>query len=120
MKKLILAFAAIISTFILSSNVAAASVTVDLSKYASETLSETFAAENISYDFASSNYRDTNDVTTIYVFRKDGCKNCENFYNFIKNNLLPAHGDKFRVVSYELSQNNRNFTLLEQIADAYG
>lgn len=120
MKKLFLALATVISTFAIASNAAAATVTVDLSRYSSETLSETFAAENIDYDFANSNYNDANDVVTIYVFRKDGCINCKNFYNFIKSSLLPAYSDKFRVVSYELSQNPTNFTLLNAVADAYG
>ncbi len=120
MKKLIFTLATIISTFVLSTNVSAAPVSVDLSRYGSETLAETFAAENITYDFANSNYNDSNDIITLYVFRKDGCGNCKNFYNFVKDSLLPTYGDKFRVVSYELSQNRTNLTLLDQIADAYG
>lgn len=120
MKKLILALAAIISTFVLSANASAAPVTVDLSRYASETLQESFTAENINYDFSSSDYNDTGDVVTLYVFRKDGCSNCKNFYNFIKNSLLPTYGSKFRVVSYEVSQNLNSYTILDQIATAYG
>lgn len=120
MKKLILAIATIISIFALSANASAATTTVDLSRYASETLAETFTAENISYDFSNSNYNDSNNVVTLYVFRKDSCTNCKNFYNFIKDTLLPNYADKFRVVSYELQNNPTNFTLLNQIADAYG
>lgn len=117
MKKLTLLFTAIITAVTLSPSAIAAPV--DLSRYASETLEETFAAEQITYDFQNSDYNDNNDVVTIYVFRKDGCINCKNFYNFVKNTLLPNYGSKFRVVSYELSQNKINFTLLNQLADFY-
>lgn len=112
MKKLILAFAALFASFAFSTNASAAS-------YVSETLEETFTNENIDYDFTKSNYSDSGDKVTIYVFRNAGCSNCKNFYNFVKSQLLENYADQFKVVSYELSQNRVNFTLLEQLASFF-
>lgn len=123
MKKLILALAAIISTFALSNSAFATSpVNDNLSKYYGETLKETFAIEGIEYDFSTSNYSDErDDVPTIYAFRKEGCNICRSFYSyFIRTKLLPNYGDKFRIVSYEVSKNTDNYFLLSQIADTLG
>ncbi len=81
----------------------------------SETLKEAFDAEGItSYDL--SNYSETGDKVPIYLFRKNGCQNCKNFLTYIKDVLLPQYGDKFKVVSYELSTNASNFNLLNKVA----
>lgn len=88
---------------------------LDLTGTTSETLSEAFDAESITgYDL--SNYSESGDKVPIYVFRKDGCLNCKNFLTYIKEVLLPQYGDKFKVVSYELSGNASNFNLLDKVA----
>lgn len=116
MKKLGLILITIFTTVALSSSTAAASISLDT--YPTETLSETFTAEGINYDFSTSNYDDiATDRTTIYVFRKTGCGNCRAFYNFIKSSLLPTYGNKFKVVSFELPI---GFEILNQVAEFYG
>lgn len=88
---------------------------LNLTGTTSETLSEAFDAEAITgYDL--SNYSESGDKVSIYVFRKDGCINCKNFLTYIKDVLLPQYGDKIKVVSYELSSNQSNFNLLNKVA----
>ncbi len=88
---------------------------LDLTGTTSETLQEAFDAEGITnYDL--SNYSETGDKVPIYLFRKDGCVNCKNFLTYIKDVLLPQYGDKFKIVSYELSSNQSNFNLLNKVA----
>jgi len=81
----------------------------------SETISEAFDAEGITgYDL--SNYSETGDKVAIYLFRKNGCINCKNFLTYVKEVLLPNYGDKFKLISYELSSNQSNFNLLDKVA----
>ncbi len=82
---------------------------LDLTIYTSETLQETFTKENITGDLT--NYQDTEDKATIYIFRKDGCLNCKNFYKYIANTLLVNYADKIRVISYEVGNNQLNNSL---------
>ena len=71
--------------------------------------------ENIQgYDLTNYNQNDTNRVP-VYVFRKKGCGNCKNFLNYVAQNLLPTHGDKFRIVSYEVGNTPANFGLINKI-----
>lgn len=90
-------------------------VDLNLALYTSETLEEAFIAENITgYDLSNYDQNDTNRVV-VYVFRKNGCGNCKNFLNYIAQNLLTTHGDKFRVVSYEVENQPANFGLINKI-----
>lgn len=93
----------------------------DLSNYESETLAEVFAQEGIEFDFSSSNYSDTGGTrATVYLFRQNGCLNCKDFLNFVKNTLLTECGDRFKVISFELRDHPNNFNLLNQLAAFYG
>ncbi len=84
----------------------------------SETISEALDAEGITgYDL--SNYSETDDKVPIYLFRKNGCINCKNFLTYVKEVLLPNYGDKFKLISYELSSNQSNFNLLNKVANFF-
>lgn len=99
--------------YLCSVNVYAADL--NLALYTSETLEEAFLDENIQgYDLTNYNQNDTNRVP-VYVFRKKGCGNCKNFLNYVAQNLLPTHGDKFRIVSYEVGNTPANFGLINKI-----
>lgn len=117
MKKLRIILAAVFAAIAIAPKVAAAPI--DMSKYTSETLEETFTAEGLTYDFAHSDYSDSGDKVTMYVFRMDGCGRCGNFYNFVKDSLLAQYADKFKIVSYEIKNNQVNFGLLNQLAEFY-
>lgn len=89
----------------------------DLSRYQSETLEEVFEQEGIDYDFSTSKYSDKGDSKpVIYLFRQNGCLNCKNFLNYMKDTLLPKYGANFRVVSFELKDHPINFSLLNELA----
>lgn len=95
---------------------------LDLSLYPTETLEEAFAAESIDLtpeELNKYNEGNSSDKVKIYVFRKNGCGNCKNFLNFIKTTLIPKHGGSFEVVSFELSEEPRNFTPLNKIAEFF-
>jgi len=100
MKKSIylIGFAILLSIFMVPTRTLAQDL--DLSKYHSETLQEAFQKENITYDFT--NYQETNDMVPIYLFRLDGCGNCKGFLNFVANDLLVNHKEKFKIISYEM------------------
>lgn len=88
---------------------------LNLALYTSETLEEAFLDENIQgYDLTNYNQNDTNRVP-VYVFRKKGCGNCKNFLNYVAQSLLPTHGEKFRIVSYEVGNTPANFGLINKI-----
>lgn len=86
---------------------------VDLSRCTSEDLVTTFKTEGITnYDLTK--YNTNNDKRiNIYVFRGNGCVNCKNFYQYyVANKLLASHGDKIKIISYEVKNNTENFSLL--------
>lgn len=75
---------------------------LDLSAYTSESLSDAFADEAITdVDFGS--YSDEGDKVVIYLFRGEGCLNCINFLNYVKNTLIPKYGEQFKIVSYKFA-----------------
>ena len=106
----------LMATFLLPTIVKAQDL--DLTIYSDETLQETLTEENITGDFT--NYQDTDDRATIYVFRQDGCLNCKNFYQYVADTLLVNYADKFRVISYEVGNNQLNNTLRMKVQDFIG
>lgn len=115
-KKILIVIILLMATMILPLNINAEEL--DLTIYASETLQETFAEENITGDFT--NYQDTEDRATIYVFRQDRCLNCKNFYNYVATTLLANYSDKFRVISYEVRNNQLNNNLRMKVQKFLG
>lgn len=103
----------LISIFIIPLRVKAA--VIDLSKYKSEDLVTTFNIEGITnYDLTKYNLSNDKRVN-IYIFRGDGCINCKNLYTYyIANKLLASHGDKIRIISYEVKNNKLNYGLLNE------
>jgi glutaredoxin len=91
---------------------------IDLSNYTSQTLEEVFKAEEVEYDF--SNYEETDDQVTVYLFRGSGCGYCAKFLNFLATTLLDEYGKYFKVVSYEVWYDSNNSDLFEQTADFLG
>lgn len=115
----------IVCIFTISCNVHATGV--DLSRCTSEDLVTTFKTEGITnYDLTKYNINNEKRIN-IYVFRGNGCINCKNFYQYyVANKLLASHGDKIKIISYEVKNNTENFrllntakTLLNQQASTY-
>lgn len=91
---------------------------LDLSKYHSENLQEAFQKESITYDFT--NYQETDDMVPVYLFRLDGCGNCKGFLNFVANDLLVNHKEKFKIISYEMRNDPINLNLRTKVQNFLG
>lgn len=85
--------------------------------YTSKNLEETLSAENIKADL--SNYKENDNQAIIYMFRGDGCSYCRSFLNYLSS-IVEEYGDYFRLVSYEVWQDNNNAELLENVAKFLG
>lgn len=103
----------LIAIFIIPSHTNAAGV--DMSKYTSEDLVTTFNTEGVTnYDLTKYNTANSKRVN-IYIFRGDGCINCKNLYtHYIAPKLLASHGDKIKIISYEVKNNRQNYNLLDK------
>lgn len=92
---------------------------VDLTIYPKEELSETIAAESLTLNNVS-NYKPDSNSVKVYVFRKDGCINCKNFYQYVLDEILLTHGNKIKIITFEVSNNPINSNLAVSIQVARG
>lgn len=60
---------------------------------------------------------ESNDEVTIYLFRGEGCPHCEEFETWLEE-IKPEYGDLFKVVDYEVWNDEKNAELMERVADA--
>lgn len=101
----------LITAFILPSKVYSA--VLDLDKYTSENLVDTFAKEGVTNPNLTKYNQPNSKRVNIYIFRKDGCVNCKNLYTYyLANKLLDSHGDKIKITTYEIGTNTINLELL--------
>ncbi len=77
-------------------------------------LEETLKDAGITFDL--SNYKESDEQTTIYLFRGSSCGYCHKFLEFL-NSILPEYGKYFKVKSYEVWQNTDNAKLMKKIAN---
>lgn len=89
-------------------------VSADSKKYQTMNLEEALTEESIEHDL--SNYKETDDQVTIYLFRGKGCAYCRKFLTFI-NSIVDEYGQYFKVVSYEVWYNQDNGELMNKVAD---
>ncbi len=90
---------------------------VSAKSYSSLNLEETLRRENIEHNL--SNYKETNDQITIYMFRGEHCGHCQNFLKFL-NDSVEEYGTYFKLVSYEVWQNENNAALASEVASHFG
>lgn len=109
MKKLFIILA-LLGVLILPKNVLAAS-------YVTNNLDEVLTQEEIEHDF--SNYEETDDQITIYLFRGNGCTYCKKFLTFI-NSIIDEYGQYFKVVAYETWSNPSNKALMNKVGAKLG
>ena len=86
-------------------------------KYVSSNLKEAFEDEEIT--LKNPDYKETDDQVTIYLFRGTGCQFCQGFLNYL-NQLTVEHGDKFKLVSYDIWRYKENEKLYANIAEFLG
>ena len=86
-------------------------------QYKTLNLEETLAEEGIEKKF--SNYKETDDQITIYMFRGKGCAYCRKFLEFL-NGITDEYGKYFKLVSFESWYNEENSNLLGEISTFMG
>lgn len=111
MKKKIVAIITIL-LFLISNQVYAK--TMDITKYKTQTIEEVFKEEGIDYDL--SNYQENDNQVTIYLFRGSGCGYCANFLNYVSTTLIPKYGEYFKIVSFEIWNDQNNHNLLNEVS----
>lgn len=80
--------------------------------YQTKNLEETLKEENVEVDL--SNYKETDDQITIYLFRGNGCGYCNGFLKFLAS-IVPEYGKYFKLESYEVWGNEDNAELMEKV-----
>lgn len=81
--------------------------------YNSLNLDETLTEEEIDHNF--SDYKETDDQITIYMFRGKGCGYCKKFLTFM-NSIVDDYGKYFKVETYEVWNDTDNAELMQDIA----
>lgn len=112
MKKVLLTF--LLCLTILPLGVNAAQMKYGDKIYTSLNLDEALTQEEIEHDF--SNYKETDDQITIYLFRGNGCGYCRRFLTFL-NSIVDEYGKYFKVVSYETWYDRDNSKLLSKVSN---
>ncbi len=93
------------------------SVYASSDEYVSMNLEETLESESIEADL--SNYEETDDQVIIYMFRGQGCTHCQDFLNFLSENI-EEYGKYFKLVSYETWYNSDNASLMKDAGKKLG
>lgn len=86
-------------------------------KYNTLNLEGALSQEQIEFDF--SNYKETKDQITIYLFRGNGCSYCRAFLQFL-NSIVPEYGKYFKVVSYETWYDQDNYKFMLEVSNFLG
>ncbi len=81
--------------------------------YKTLNLDEALTEEEIEHDF--SEYKETDEQITIYLFRGKGCAYCRAFLTFL-NSIVDDYGKYFKVVSYEVWNDTTNNNLLSEVS----
>lgn len=86
-------------------------------KYNTMNLEETLKAEEIEPSF--SNYKETDEQVTIYLFRGHSCGYCHSFLDYL-NSITDEYGKYFKLVSYEIWYDENNANLFVDVASFLG
>lgn len=104
----------LLGLILLPFNVSAATKSYNGKEYKTMNLDEALTQEGIEHNF--SNYKETDDQITIYLFRGNGCGFCKKFLTFLNNNI-EEYGKYFKVVSFEVWKDSANNKLMKEVAD---
>lgn len=85
--------------------------------YESKTLSEAIKDEEIENDLGD--YDDNEEKPAIYLFRGKGCSHCYEFLEYASSDLVKEKGNKFRMVTYEVWNNEANAELMQKVSDYF-
>ena len=110
-KKLTLLLVLLFGIIILPTTIKAETV------YKTLNFKEALAEEEIEEKFT--NYKETDDQVTIYLFRGKGCGYCRSFLEFM-NSIADEYGKYFKIVSYEVWNDSANSQLLTDVSAFLG
>ena len=113
---ILLAMMMLVSPFMVKA-VTADDEEIDIKKYNTLNFKEILAQEQIKEEFKD--YSETDDQITIYLFRGNGCGYCQRFLKFM-NGITTEYGKYFKVVGFEVWNDQANSELLGKIADFLG
>lgn len=106
-----------ITTLLVCLTILPLTISASEKKYETMNLKEVLTSEEIEHDL--SNYKETNDQITIYLFRGSGCGYCKSFLNYL-NSIVDEYGKYFKLVSYEVRSNTENSELMQKAAQILG
>lgn len=106
--KLMLVLVLLFGMIMLPQNIKAEETT-----YKTLTFKEALADEEIAEKFT--NYKETDDQITIYLFRGKGCGFCRSFLEFM-NSITNEYGKYFKMVTYEVWNDANNSKLLTEVS----
>ena len=68
---------------------------------------------------SDNSYKETDDQITIYLFRGKGCGYCRAYLTYM-NSILKDYGKYFKMVSFEVWNNENNAKLLTEVSNKMG
>ena len=113
MKKII----AVILTLMLVLPIGVSAKDTKYSTYKTMNFKETLEAEDI--ELENEDYEETDDQATIYMFRGQGCGYCRKFLTFLSS-ISEEYGKYFKLVSFEVWQDQDNSELMQQVGESLG
>ena len=70
-------------------------------------------------ELINTNYKETDEQITIYLFRGKGCGYCKAYLEFM-NSISEEYGQYFKIESYEVWNNTNNNKLMKEVANYLG
>ena len=72
--------------------------------------------ESIDLSFNASDYKETSDQVTVYLFRMTTCEHCHDAIAWL-NEVAPEYGSKFKLRSFEITSNQDNNAMYKRIVN---
>ena len=86
-------------------------------KYQTLNYEQTLAEANVQEQY--SHYEEKDDQVVLYLFRGKDCEYCEQLLEFLSS-ITDEYGQYFKMVSFEIYQNDANRNLLEVVSQIVG
>ena len=111
MKKILKLLAVVLASLVLVPNVLNAKGIED---YETLNYKDTLKAEEIEEQFTD--YKETDDQITIYLFRGQGCGFCRAFLTYM-NSITEEYGKYFKMVTFEVWNDDKNWDLMTDVSN---
>lgn len=111
MKKTLKLLAVVLASLVLVPNVLNAKGIED---YKTLNYKDTLKAEEMEEQFTD--YKETDDQITIYLFRGQGCGYCRAFLTYM-NSITEEYGKYFKMVTFEVWNDDKNWDLMTDVSN---